>query len=166
MSSAAATKGVLTGRKVLVIVLAFFGIIIAVNATMSVLAVETLSGTEVDNPYNAGLADRTEIAAAQRQDDRHWQVSAAAKRDAAGNVNVSIVARDAQGVPLKGLQVNVQLQRPVDKRFDRDATLVEQAPGTYGVHFAEIAAGQWDLVIEADREGAAMFRSRSRIVLN
>ncbi len=166
MSAEARPGSVLTGRKVLAIVLTFFGIIIAVNATMSVLAVETLSGTEVDNPYNAGLAYQNEIAAAQQQDDRHWQVSAAAKRDAAGNVNVSIVARDAQGVALKGLQVNVQLQRPVDKRFDRDAALVEQAPGTYGVHFADVAAGQWDLVIEADREGAAVFRSRSRIVLN
>lgn len=157
---------VVTGRKVLAIVLTFFGIIIAVNATMSVLAVETLPGTEVDNPYNAGLAYQNEIEAAQRQDDRHWQVSGAAKRDAAGNVNVNIVARDAQGVPVKGLQVNVQLQRPVDKRFDREAALVEQAPGTYTVGFADVAAGQWDLVIEADREGAAMFRSRSRIVLN
>ncbi len=166
MSSAVATKGVLTGRKVLAIVLTFFGIIIAVNATMSVLAVETLPGTEVDNPYSAGLAYQNEIEAAQRQDDRHWQVSGAAKRDAAGNVNVNIVARDAQGAPVKDLQVNVQLQRPVDKRFDREAALVEQAPGTYTVGFSDVAAGQWDLVIEADREGAAMFRSRSRIVLN
>ncbi len=166
MSSAVATKGVLTGRKVLVMVLTFFGIIIAVNATMSVLAVETLSGTEVDNPYNAGLAYQNEIAAAQRQDDRHWQISAAAKRDAAGNVNVSIVAHDAQGAPLKGLQMDVSLQRPVDKRFDRDAALAEQAPGTYAVRFTDVAAGQWDLVIEADREGVAMFRSRNRILLN
>jgi nitrogen fixation protein FixH len=166
MSSAVATKGVLTGRKVLAIVLTFFGVIIAVNVTMSVLAVETLSGTEVPSAYNASLAYQNEIAAAQRQDDRHWQVSAAAKRDAAGHVDVSIVARDAQSVPLKGLQVNVQLQRPVDKRFDREATLVEQAPGAYTVGLADVAAGQWDLVIEADREGTAMFRSRSRIVLN
>lgn len=166
MSAETRSGCVLTGRKVLVIVLTFFGIIIAVNATMSVLAVETLSGTEVDNPYNAGLAYQNEIEAAQRQDDRHWQVSAATKRDAAGNVNVSIVARDAQGVAIKGLQVNVQLQRPVDKRFDRDAALVEQAPGSYAVRFTDIAAGQWDLVIEADRDSAAVFRSRSRIVLN
>jgi len=166
MNPATAAKGVLTGRKVLAIVLTFFGIIIAVNATMTVLAVETLSGTEVPSAYNASLAYQNEIAAAQRQDDRHWQVSAAAKRDAAGNVSVNIVARDAQGAPLKGLQMDVSLQRPVDKRFDRDAALVEQAPGTYAVRLTDIAAGQWDLVIEADRDGAAMFRSRSRIVLN
>jgi nitrogen fixation protein FixH len=166
MTAAAGNKGILTGRKVLVIVLAFFGVIIAVNVTMTVLAVETLSGTEVASAYAASLAYQNEIEAAQRQDDRHWQVSAAAKRDAAGNVNVSISARDAQGVPLKGLQLNVRLQRPVDKRLDRDAVLAEQAPGTYGVRFADIAAGQWDLVIEADSAGAAMFRSRSRIVLN
>ncbi len=166
MTTAVAAKGVLTGRKVLAIVVAFFGVIIAVNVTLAVLAVETLSGTEVASAYNASLAYQNEIEAAQRQDDRHWNVSAAAKRDASGNVNVSINARDAQGTPLKGLQLSVQLQRPVDKRFDRDAVLAEQAPGTYAVRFADVAAGQWDLVIEADSDGAAMFRSRSRIVLN
>lgn len=166
MSRAVATKGVLTGRKVLAMVLAFFGVIIAVNVTMTVLAVETLSGTEVPSAYSASLAYQHEIEAAQRQDDRHWNVSAAAKRDASGNVNVSINARDARGEPLKGLELSVRLQRPVDKRFDRDAVLAEQAPGVYAVRFADIAAGQWDLVIEADSDGTAMFRSRSRIVLN
>jgi nitrogen fixation protein FixH len=166
MTTAATSKGILTGRKVLFIVLAFFGVIIAVNATMTVLAVETLSGTEVASAYAASVAYRNEIEAAQRQDDRHWNVTAAAKRDAAGHVNVSISARDAQGVPLKGLQMSVRLQRPVDKRLDRDAVLAEPAPGIYAVQFADIAAGQWDLVIEADSAGVAMFRSRSRIVLN
>jgi nitrogen fixation protein FixH len=93
-------------------------------------------------------------------------VSAAAKRDASGNVSVNIVARDAQGEPINGLQMDVHLQRPVDKRFDRDAALVEQGAGTYTVRFADVAAGQWDLVIEAEHDGAAMFRSRSRVVLN
>src|SRR5947207_7941077 len=96
MSTAVATKEVLTGRKVLAIVLAFFGVIIAVNVTMSVLAVETLSGTEVSSAYNASLAYQHEIDAAQRQSDRRWNVSAAAKRDAAGNVSISIAARDAR----------------------------------------------------------------------
>jgi nitrogen fixation protein FixH len=166
MSTAVAAKGVLTGRKVFAMVVAFFGVIIAVNATLTVLAVETLSGTEVSSAYSASLAYQNEIEAAQRQDDRHWNVSAATRRDAAGNVNVNVVARDSQGTPLKGLHLSVQLQRPVDKRLDRDAVLAEQAPGTYAVRFADVAAGQWDLVIEADSDGAAMFRSRSRIVLN
>jgi len=164
--AAASTKGVLTGAKVLAIVVAFFGVIIAVNATMTVLAVTTLSGTEVASAYSASLAYQREIDAAQRQNERHWNVSASAKRDAASNVSVSVDARDALGQPLKRLQINVALQRPVDKRFDRDAVLAEQAPGMYAVRFADVAAGQWDLVIEADTDGAAMFRSRSRIVLN
>jgi nitrogen fixation protein FixH len=166
MSAKTKAGFVLTGRKVLVIVVAFFGVIIAVNATMSVLAVETLSGTEVSSAYSASLAYQHEIEAAQRQNDRHWNVSAAAKRDAAGNVSISIDARDAAGAPINGLQMNVSLQRPVDKRFDRDAVLAERAPGAYAVQLADIAAGQWDLVIEADADGSAMFRSRSRIVLN
>jgi nitrogen fixation protein FixH len=166
MSAAATEKGILTGRKVLAMVLAFFGVIIAVNATLTVLAVETLSGTEVASAYSASLAYKNEISAAQRQNERHWDVTAAARRDASGHVSVSVAARDARGTPIGGLALNVRLQRPVDKRFDRDVTLAEISPGTYAAALDDIVAGQWDLVIEADSGGAAMFRSRSRIVLN
>lgn len=158
--------GVLTGRKVLAMVLAFFGVIIAVNATLTVFAIETLSGTEVASAYSASIAYQHEIDAAHQQNDRHWNVSATAKRDASGTLNVSIAAHDARDQPITGLAFSVRLQRPVDKRLDRDADLTEQAPGAYGVRLTDVAAGQWDLVIEADSDGAAMFRSRSRVVLN
>ena len=158
--------GVLTGRKVLVMVLAFFGVIIGVNAMLTVFAIETLSGTEVASAYSASLAYQHEIDAAHQQNDRHWNVSATAKRDASGTVNVSITPRDAHDQPITGLALSVRLQRPVDKRLDRDADLIEQSPGAYGVRLTDVAAGQWDFVIEADNDGVAMFRSRSRIVLN
>jgi len=29
-----------------------------------------------------------------------------------------------------------------------------------------VAAGQWDLVIEADRDGQRLFLSRNRVILN
>ena len=96
----------------------------------------------------------------------HWNVSATAKRDAAGNVKINVIARDAGDEPLSGLQVSVRLQRPVDKRLDHDATLVEQVPGAYGGRLADVAEGQWDLVIEAESTGSVVFRSRSRLVLN
>jgi nitrogen fixation protein FixH len=158
--------GILSGRKVFVMVFAFFGVIIAVNATLAVFAIETLSGTEVASAYSASLAYQHEIDAAHQQNDRHWNVSATTKRDASGNVSVGISAHDARDRPITGLALSVRLQRPVDKRLDRDAVLAEQAPGAYGVRLTNVAAGQWDLVIEADSDGAAMFRSRSRIVLN
>jgi nitrogen fixation protein FixH len=39
----------LTGRKVLAILIAFFGVVIGVNVAMMRLAISTLPGTEVDS---------------------------------------------------------------------------------------------------------------------
>lgn len=166
MSAAAAQTRVLTGGKVLAMLLAFFGIIIVVNTIMSVLAVETLSGTEVSSAYSASLAYEGEIKAAQRQDARHWNVTVRARRDEAGTVSIRVEARDQRGAPITGLSFDVQLQRPVDKRFDRDATLSETGGGVYAAQLADVAAGQWDLLIAADSDGKSMFQSRNRIVLN
>jgi nitrogen fixation protein FixH len=45
----------LTGRMVLIILLAFFGTVIGVNVTMMKLAIATLPGTEVDSAYSASI---------------------------------------------------------------------------------------------------------------
>jgi len=166
MTGGSSSKGTLTGRKIFAILLAFFRVVFGVNATMTVLAVKTLSGTEVHSAYAASLAYQGEIDAAQKQNARHWNVTAAARRDGAGDVALSVEARDSAGLPIAGLDLIVRLQRPVDKRFDRDVTLSEQPGGIYQAKLTDVAAGQWDLVIEADTGGATMFQSRSRIVLN
>jgi len=57
----------LTGRMVLVMLLAFFGVVIGVNVTMMKLAIATLPGTEVDSAYSASLGYEKEIVAARAQ---------------------------------------------------------------------------------------------------
>src|SRR5262249_9508445 len=60
----------LTGRKVLIMLVAFFGVVIGVNMTMMKLAILTLPGTEVDSAYTASLGYEKEIAAAHDQTAR------------------------------------------------------------------------------------------------
>jgi len=57
----------LTGRKVLLILIAFFGVVIGVNVTMMRLAILTLPGTEVDSAYSASLGYEKEIRAALKR---------------------------------------------------------------------------------------------------
>jgi nitrogen fixation protein FixH len=66
----------LTGRMVLLCLLAFFGTVIGVNMLMMKFAIDTLSGTEVDSAYRASLAYENEIAAARDQNRRNWKVDA------------------------------------------------------------------------------------------
>src|SRR3569623_2722493 len=108
----------LTGTKVFLMLVAFFGIVSSVNVTMAKLAISTLPGTDVDSPYAAGLAYDREISAAQDQAARKWKVSAHIERRGDGNAELQVEARDAAGQQLTGLTFAGRLERPTDKRAD------------------------------------------------
>ena len=60
------------------------------------------------------------------------------------------------------MQASVIFERPTDRRLDRSVVLAEDAAGRFHGD-ADVAAGQWDLVIELTRHGEQMFRSRNRV---
>jgi nitrogen fixation protein FixH len=163
---ASAAPKPLTGTKVLVILVAFFGVVFGVNGIMMKLAIETLPGTEVDSPYAAGLVYEKEINAARDQAARMWQVNANIKRGADGAATLQVEARDASGQPLTGLKFKGTLERPTDKRADTPVELSEVGIGIYRGNATAVAAGQWDLVLEGDARGERMFLSKNRVILN
>ena len=156
----------ITGRFVLITVVAFFAVVITVNVVMMRLAIATLPGTEVDSAYSASLAYQGEIAAAHRQDNRNWKVDAHIERAGDGSARLNVQAHDGSGVVLSGLSVSATLERPTDRRADQVFVVEENSGGGYRGSAQGVAAGQWDLVIGADRGGERLFLSRNRIVLN
>src|SRR5450432_614696 len=92
----------LTGRKVLIMLLAFFGVVFGVNFLMMKLAIDTLPGTEVDSAYSASLAYENEIAAAHDQNARNWKVDARVQRGADGGATLQVEARDDSDKPMSG----------------------------------------------------------------
>ena len=156
----------LTGTKVFLMLVAFFGVVIGVNVTMMKLAIATLPGTDVDSPYAAGLAYDREISAAQDQAARKWKVSAHIDRRGDGNAVLQVEAREAAGEPLTGVKFTGRLERPTDKRADLAVDLTEAGIGIYRGNASAVAPGQWDLVIEGDAKGERVFLSRNRVVLN
>src|SRR4051812_41678883 len=121
----------LTGRLVLIMLLAFFGVVIGVNLTMMKLAIATLPGTEVDSAYGASLGYEKEIAAAHDQTARKWKVEAHIERDGRGGATLHVEARDASGQPMTGLKFRGTLERPTDKRADLAVSLAEVGIGVY-----------------------------------
>ncbi|MBR0934217.1 FixH family protein [Bradyrhizobium jicamae] len=156
----------ITGRFVLITTIAFFAVVIGVNAVMMRLAITTLPGTEVDSAYSASLAYQREIVAARQQNERDLQVAAHIERQPNGVASLAIEARNHAGEPLARMNFAARLERPIDRRADRAIDVAEAGRGTYRGSAENVAAGQWDLVIEGDAEGRRMFLSKSRIVLN
>jgi nitrogen fixation protein FixH len=156
----------LTGRKVLFMLLAFFGVVFGVNFLMMKLAIDTLPGTEVDSAYSASLAYENEIAAAHDQNARNWKVDARVQRSADGGATLQVEARDDSGKPMSGLTFQGRFERPTDRRADQSVALAETGIGIYRGSAPQIAAGQWDLVLEGDAAGRRMFLSKNRVLLN
>ena len=115
----------LTGRTVLFVLVAFFGVVIGVNLIMMKFAIQSLPGTEVDSAYRASLAYEREIAAARDQSARNWKVDARVRRSADGGATLQVEAADSSGLPMSGLKFQGRFERPTDKRADRPVVLAE-----------------------------------------
>ncbi|MGO8798159.1 MAG: FixH family protein [Roseiarcus sp.] len=154
-----------TGWMALAILAVFFGTIFCANGSLVYYAISTFSGEQETSPYERGLAYDKEIAAARAQDARAWRVSVNALHFEAGApALIDITMHDADDQPIQGLAVTAALEFPADKKLDRRTVVNEAEPGDYRAD-AAMRPGQWDLVIEARRDGERLFRSRNRIVL-
>lgn len=154
----------LTGRHVLVMMVAFFGLIFTMNIVMLRFATSTFAGLETDSAYRESQRYNQEAEAAAVQAALGWRVEAVVRREG-GAARVTVTAQDRRGAALEGLEGGVRLARPANRRLDREGSLEAVGPGRYAVKIPETSAGQWDLVITFRQAGERVFLSRSRVVV-
>ncbi|MCW2272522.1 nitrogen fixation protein FixH [Rhodoblastus acidophilus] len=151
----------LTGRKVLVMLLGFFGVMAAVNFYMAREAIATHPGLDHKNPYDAGVAYNKEIAAARAQDALGWSVGLTrAKNGAATEVTASV--KDKAGQPVTGLEAALHFDHPSSSRLDVDVAAPAKAAGVYA-GAADLPPGHWQVEIEFKRAGEIVFRSKNTL---
>ncbi len=154
----------LTGRHVLFCLLGFFGVVFGVNAWLVKAATSTFGGVETTSSYKAGLMFEQDVASAERQDELHWRVDGNLARDNAGDAALEISVRDVSGVPITGLTAHARLAHPADERLDHFIALNRVEAGNFRGQ-TQAQSGQWELIVDLYRDGARVFRSRSRVTL-
>ena len=158
------TGRTLTGRKVLLILMAFFGTVFLVNGLMLHYAIVTFPGVVESDAYEHGLAWDKDISAARQQEALGWKVTGAFARKTDGQAEVSFIVHDRTGTAVTGLAVTCSLEFPADRLHDHQLTLAEVAQGEYrGIVAAR--EGGWKLGIDAERNGERVFRTRNRVTL-
>lgn len=155
----------LTGWKVLAIFVGLFAIVAAANGVMIYEAVNTFRGEVVAHPYDRGLAYNREIAESRAQDVRDWRVDVSFRRDASGDVLVTVQARAPDETPITGVEMAATFVAPADVKKDAPVKLVEAVVGRYEGRVA-LPAGLRDLVVTARRGGKEVFRSTSRVAVD
>jgi nitrogen fixation protein FixH len=153
-----AFRGPLTGRKVLLLLVGFFGVMMAVNAAFVYFAVESFSGLETEHAYLKGLDYNTTLEEVAAQKARGWQVSLTQEGEAPDS-HIVMQYRDSRGEPLEGLAVTLELRRPTTQIFDRTLAMTPDGAGLYSADVRFPEKGAWILRSTASQgEGAPYFQ--------
>lgn len=86
-----------TGRHMTAILVAFFGVVIAVNITMATFATRTFGGVVVENSYVASQKYNDWLAAARDQEELGWTVKPTLAADRRVDVAISISGAQVSG---------------------------------------------------------------------
>ncbi|MER2604698.1 MAG: FixH family protein [Siculibacillus sp.] len=155
----------LTGTRVLIIFVVVFGVVFGVNGYMLYKAVGTFSGTVTDSSYRVSQGFNKEIAAAQAQAERAWQVSAHAERADDGVVSIRVEARTSEGRPVSGVAFRARLQHPAATAHDKSVDLapLAGADGVFTGRVADVGQGKWGLAITGDTAEGRAFASQNTL---
>lgn len=140
----------MTGRKVLIIAVSSFGVILAANLTLAFNAVSTFPGLEVDNSFVASQNFNEELA---EQLALGWDVKASHED---GILTLAITDPDGQPVQVAhldavlGAATHVRNDQTPDFRFTDGAY---RAP-------VEIGPGNWNIRMHAVSAEGTEFRQR------
>jgi len=100
-----------------------------------------------------------DVPALAARNDEHWRVGLTL---AGGDAHLAF--RDTDGRPVEGLAVSgVFAALKGDRARDRAFTATEVRPGDYAIAPAAVAAGAWDLELDAKRGDATLFQSRNGV---
>lgn len=142
----------LTGRKVLIITVSAFTVVIGVNLILAFQAISTFPGLEVDNSYVAsqefdGLRDAQEALG--------W--TAVADYDPEAKL-FELRFTDAGGLPARVSEAAVTIGRATSRRDDRTPEL-DYRSGAFSAPM-ELGPGYWTVRLEAWAEDGTLFRQR------
>jgi len=153
-----------SGRMVLVTLVAFFLVVAAVNAVMATLAIRTFGGLESDNAYKAGLEFSRELNAAREQQARNIAVDISSERLASGKTRFKLTVANLDRATAADLRASIEFRHPADRKHDHSVVLSRSADGSY-VGETQIEAGQWNARLSLDHNGERVFRSVNRLVV-
>lgn len=163
----ATTERRLTGKHVLLGLIAFFGVVFAVNGLMAYYAVHTWTGLVDARSYEDGLAYNRVLKEAAKQKALGWTsgVSITQAADAAGKRLVTVRMRSTGGAPLTGLKVALTFRRPTHDGMDQTLRAKETSPGVYTAAVKLPALGRWDVDLRVHAGNDARYRMMHAVFL-
>ena len=150
----------LTGKRVFCLLLAFFGVVIAVNMVFLYVALSTYPGADTEDAYRRGVAYNDVLEKAAAQDTLGWR----------GTIDYDAATRslrffliDADRRPIRRLSVSAHVRRTVKRGHDLSLALNGYPDGSYRAALDPPLPGQWQVRIEARDRSGPVFRAHKMI---
>jgi nitrogen fixation protein FixH len=118
-----------------------FAIVIAVNGTMTWLAIESFSGLYSNKPRDRGLRYNQVVAEQRERDALGWKVETSWQ---AGTGTLGLTVADRDGTALQDAAVTVELIRPAEKRASLRIAMTPVDGGRFAGAVDLPARGNWD----------------------
>ncbi|AGB73508.1 MULTISPECIES: FixH family protein [Rhizobium] len=157
MRSQVITGGPFTGRHMLIVIVAFFAVVIGVNVTMAVLASTSWSGLVVENTYVASQEFNGKAAAMRAMASSGISGDLLLRRDV---IQYDIHNRD--GSPAVVDDVTLTFRRPVGDREDFALALTKTSEGHFEAKH-RIEGGDWIVETVSRRDGVTVMHEARRI---
>ena len=142
-----------TGRHMAIILIAFFGVVIAVNILMARLATSTFGGIVVDNTYVASQHFNRWLDQADKQEVLGW--SATLGRSAEGKLLVQMTGAPAYA------RLTAVARHPLGHAPDQVLTFSANGDGTYR-SVESLPAGRWIIRLSA-QSGADLWKHEESV---
>lgn len=134
-----------TGRHMSAILIAFFGVVIAVNVMMARLAIGTFGGVVVENSYVASQHFNRWLDEAASERALGWEAQARRQQD--GRVAVRLIRVPTGSVLLTGIA-----RHPLGRLADRTLRFLPARDGSY-VSATALPPGRWRLHLDIRANG-------------
>lgn len=139
-----------TGRHMTMILVAFFGVVIAVNFTMAWFASATFGGLVVENSYVASQKFNGWLQKAREEKALDWSLDVT--RGQAGHLDAALAGR---GQAIDAARIDILARHPLGRLPERKLSFRNLGAGRYE-SVQTLPAGRWILHIEAQARGQAM----------
>ena len=151
----------LTGWHVLLMLVAFFGVVFTVNGIFIYYSQTTWTGLLPGNGYEASRRYNKEAAKARAILAKGWQTKVLVPKDG----RIIIELRDRKGKPVSGLKASGSAMRPVGMKGDRMITFRERGIGRYVLEGEALATGAWRMDVKFTRSGELQWRAQAEFVV-
>ncbi len=138
--------------------------VFAANGALIYFALHSMPALVDTRPYEDGRTYNRDLTAAAKQAALGWRAAFEPPAQWGTPAPVGLSFRDRGGAPIRGLDVELWVRRPVGALPDQRLHLAETGPGRYAASVRLPLAGQWQFDFVA-RRGSDQFVYARRVVM-